>query len=93
MGVVDSQQSTPLHLAAAVGSADTVAVLLGGGAALNALDAQGKTPTMLAMELNKEAAVEALVAAAELAAQSTGGWGRVWVGGMDGCGGGGSESL
>lgn len=55
--------STPLHQAAARGDARAIAQLLGQGAAIDARDAQGRTPLLLATHGNHVQAARVLIGA------------------------------
>jgi ankyrin repeat protein len=56
----NAHQSTPLHLAALHGDTDMIAYLLSRGASASAVDNQGKTPKMIALE-NGEPTVAAAI--------------------------------
>ena len=60
-GARDRRGRTPLHLAARVGDAATLAALLKGGANPDAVDAEHATPLLEAVESGKPAAVRALL--------------------------------
>jgi ankyrin repeat protein len=58
----DPEEYTPLHVACAVGSFDTVSTLLGSPQVnINALDRNGETPLDLALEKNHMQVAELLI--------------------------------